>query len=304
MKNNLKQAQKHISDLVKQDNADSDKLDAFYQQALLIIKSNIQAFYQQYAVENRLSLNQVSSSINSWDMNQFKRAINQFMLDTPDNDDLKQRIFAAKALAGTNKSNLIGAIISVGIATASAKAQQYGQKQLINQYVDEYNYRNPNSKISSVDVPSSITKAKDFISKIWANNDVSTIRAKQQVHKSITKGLDDKSLQQLLKNSNDTNTSSNLDSSANAGISFNKQLLRSSNIDANNQASSAAFSDNNQVVYLKWVTQNDDKVCDICEPMDGNVYKVEDAPTPQVDSHYNCRCGLEPCDEDGNILDL
>ncbi|UQS85775.1 minor capsid protein (plasmid) [Apilactobacillus apisilvae] len=304
MKNNLKQAQKHISDLVNQDNADSDKLDAFYQQALLIIKSNIQAFYQQYATENRLSLNQVSSSVNSWDMQQFKRAINQFMLDTPDNDDLKQRIFAAKALAGTNKSNLIGAIISIGIATASAKAQQYGQKQLINQYVDEYNYRNPNSKISSMDVPSSIKKAKDFINKIWANNDLSTIRAKQQVHKSITKGLDRSSLNQLNKNSDDTNTSNNLDSSANAGISFNKQLLRSSNIDANNEASSAAYSDNQSIVYLQWVTQDDDKVCDICEPMNGNIYTVEDAPTPQEDSHYNCRCLLEPSDKDGNILDL
>jgi len=42
---------------------------------------------------------------------------------------------------------------------------------------------------------------------------------------------------------------------------------------------------------VRWVTQGDEKVCEICEDLDGNVYRIDKVPPPQ---HYRCRCELEP----------
>lgn len=46
---------------------------------------------------------------------------------------------------------------------------------------------------------------------------------------------------------------------------------------------------------LVWVTEADDRVCDICESLEGEVYSVNDIdiiPVPVVDSHNHCRCRL------------
>lgn len=44
-----------------------------------------------------------------------------------------------------------------------------------------------------------------------------------------------------------------------------------------------------------WITAADDRVCDICEPLEGEVYSMEDidtAPRPIDDTHETCRCRL------------
>ena len=44
-----------------------------------------------------------------------------------------------------------------------------------------------------------------------------------------------------------------------------------------------------------WITAADDRVCEICESFEGEVYTMDDidlAPVPVDDSHNNCRCRL------------
>lgn len=45
------------------------------------------------------------------------------------------------------------------------------------------------------------------------------------------------------------------------------------------------------VERVRWVTQEDNRVCTDCEPLNGQVFAIEDAPPPQ---HYGCRCELWP----------
>ena len=40
-----------------------------------------------------------------------------------------------------------------------------------------------------------------------------------------------------------------------------------------------------------WVTQEDDRVCDDCEPLDGQIFDVDNVPDPP---HWGCRCRLIP----------
>lgn len=53
------------------------------------------------------------------------------------------------------------------------------------------------------------------------------------------------------------------------------------------------------VKYVKWITEEDDKVCPVCRPLDGKVYPIDKAPPKQ---HWHCRCWLAPCDQYGNLL--
>lgn len=44
------------------------------------------------------------------------------------------------------------------------------------------------------------------------------------------------------------------------------------------------------VEKVKWITAQDEKVCEVCEPRDGRIYSLKDCP--QWPAHYNCRCIL------------
>lgn len=48
------------------------------------------------------------------------------------------------------------------------------------------------------------------------------------------------------------------------------------------------------VKRVKWVTENDEKVCPVCGPMDGKIYDIDKVP---VKPHVNCRCYLEAVKE-------
>lgn len=53
------------------------------------------------------------------------------------------------------------------------------------------------------------------------------------------------------------------------------------------------------VQYVMWVTEQDEKVCSICRPLDGKVYPIDNVPKKQ---HWHCRCYLVSCDRWGHIL--
>ena len=43
--------------------------------------------------------------------------------------------------------------------------------------------------------------------------------------------------------------------------------------------------------YVRWRTEEDERVCSVCRPRDGKVYPVEEAPPK---AHWRCRCWYEP----------
>lgn len=47
-----------------------------------------------------------------------------------------------------------------------------------------------------------------------------------------------------------------------------------------------AYADTN-TQFVKWVTQEDEKVCHVCNSRDGMIYPLQYAPKKP---HYNCRC--------------
>ena len=49
------------------------------------------------------------------------------------------------------------------------------------------------------------------------------------------------------------------------------------------------------VEYVRWHTQEDDKVCQACNSLDDKVFKIEDIPDRP---HWRCRCWLSPAKGD------
>lgn len=48
------------------------------------------------------------------------------------------------------------------------------------------------------------------------------------------------------------------------------------------------------VEKVRYLTVRDPWVCPICSPMDNEVFDIDDAPHPPLDTHPNCRCFLAP----------
>ena len=52
-----------------------------------------------------------------------------------------------------------------------------------------------------------------------------------------------------------------------------------------------------RVTRYVWITAGDSAVCPICDRFDGSTYtleELENVPRPPDDTHYRCRCRLEP----------
>lgn len=47
----------------------------------------------------------------------------------------------------------------------------------------------------------------------------------------------------------------------------------------------------NGVKKVRWLSERDSRVCDVCASRDGNVYPINAIPPKP---HYNCRCRFEP----------
>lgn len=45
------------------------------------------------------------------------------------------------------------------------------------------------------------------------------------------------------------------------------------------------------IQYVRWRTEEDERVCEVCRPRDGKIYPIEKAPPK---AHWRCRCWYEP----------
>jgi SPP1 gp7 family putative phage head morphogenesis protein len=73
-----------------------------------------------------------------------------------------------------------------------------------------------------------------------------------------------------------------------------KDVFQLATATASAEAAASSNEENLPPVVLKWVTAEDDKVCPICQTLDGSVFEVDDpdVPEPDSDTHPNCRCML------------
>jgi SPP1 gp7 family putative phage head morphogenesis protein len=74
-------------------------------------------------------------------------------------------------------------------------------------------------------------------------------------------------------------------------------LTRTSMLTASNDGALALYNENADVVaQVEWLTARDERVCRICQALDGQTWPLDDPERlhPPGDSHPNCRCTIIP----------
>ncbi|MCB2297047.1 minor capsid protein [Clostridium tagluense] len=74
-----------------------------------------------------------------------------------------------------------------------------------------------------------------------------------------------------------------------------KRLVNNEIARVYNATALAIFIKNN-VRRVEWVAQLEKSTCSQCSSLDGEVFNLEDAPTPISDTHMSCHCILVPID--------
>lgn len=93
-------------------------------------------------------------------------------------------------------------------------------------------------------------------------------------------------------------TTEAINSSAEKTVEFRRGLVKWSAFTAEyadqiaDEAMLKAYRDGG-VEKVRWVTEDDNKVCPECRDLDGEVFPIDEAPPK---AHWHCRCWYEPAD--------
>ncbi|GHP12985.1 phage head morphogenesis protein [Lentilactobacillus fungorum] len=296
----IKQERKKINKLIKRDNRNNQTIDRFYQQALSIIGNHLHEFYNEYADENGLTLNQVSQNVNSWDIQEFYQAINEMLADVSPDDKLSQRLQAIYAQASISRRDMLGALIGAGMSIATARSESFAVNELKQQYIDGYEDFSPR-KLATV--PAKVAKQTEYSQRVWVHGDVMTTRMKETLNKGLSRGMGQADINKMTRSipQSGDRIDGNLATPMNQMLSRIHTLTIDEGANNSNKGKSKAYEEQN-VKYVMWLTQEDDHVCDICEPLDRQIFPYGEAPIPIADTHPRCRCQLVACDENGILL--
>ena len=80
------------------------------------------------------------------------------------------------------------------------------------------------------------------------------------------------------------------------GIDRNQRIARTETMMASNYGASQGYKSMG-VTQLEWKTSLDERTCQDCEDMDGDIEDIDDFPLPPQSSHPNCRCVAYPVKE-------
>ena len=300
MMTTIKQELKKINKLIKRDNRNNQTIDGFYQQALSIVGNHLQEFYNEYADDNGLTLNQVSQQVNSWDIQSFYQAIDEMLADASPSDKLSKRLQAIFAQASISRRDMLGAMIGAGMSIATAKSESFAVNELKQQYIDGYEDSSPN-KLTTV--PAKVVNQAEYSQRIWVHGDVMTTRMKETLNKGLSRGMKKSDINKMTRSipQSGDRIDDNLATPMNQMLSRINTLTTNEAIRNSNSGKNRAYDEQN-VQYVMWLTEEDDRVCDICEPLDKQTFAYGQAPIPIADTHPRCRCQLVACDEDGNLL--
>lgn len=248
--------------MIQRDNRNNQTIDGFYQQALSIIGNHLQEFYNEYADDNGLTLNQVSQQVNSWDIQSFYQAIDEMLADASPDDELSKRLQAIFAQASISRHDMLGAMIGAGMNIATAKSESFAVNELKQQYIDGYNNSSPN-KLSTV--PDKVANQAEYSQRIWVHGDVMTTRMKETLNKGLSRRMKKSDINKMTRSipQSGDRIDDNLATPMNQMLSRIHTLTTNEAIRNSNGGKNRAYDEQN-VQYVMWLTEEDDRVCDIC----------------------------------------
>lgn len=242
----------------------------------------------------------MSQQVNSWDIQSFYQAIDEMLVNASPSDKLSKRLQAIFAQASISRRDMLGAMIGAGMSIATAKSESFAVNELKQQYIDGYDNSSPN-KLPTV--PDKVANQAEYSQRIWVHGDVMTTRMKETLNKGLSRGMKKSDINKMTRSipQSGDRIDDNLATPMNQMLSRIHTLTTNEAIRNSNSGKNRAYDEQN-VQYVMWLTEEDGRVCDICEPLDRQTFAYGQAPIPVTDTHPRCRCQLVACDEDGNLL--
>lgn len=126
-------------------------------------------------------------------------------------------------------------------------------------------------------------KGSHFSKRIWGNTDILAQRIEANVIDCLTRGTSKDIYVSTIKNTYD--------------VGFNKadRLVRTELSNCINKAQIDTFKQSKFIDKVEWSVEFDGRECNLCSPMDGNKYSIEEFGNGiEYIKHPNCRCCLIP----------
>ena len=138
-----------------------------------------------------------------------------------------------------------------------------------------------------------ITKGKDFIvdvTKGRTTNFAEWLREVLNEYNPVTKYVWTHEVERKQSRCAEALISTKSPKEVNAALRYWTQQTSQYSDDIEYKATVLAYKDMG-IGKVRWVTEEDDRVCPICEAREGKVYPIDDIPPKP---HYGCRCSIEP----------
>ncbi|VDG18776.1 hypothetical protein [Lactobacillus brevis] [Lactiplantibacillus mudanjiangensis] len=300
------QERARIDQLLASDQANDQRVEGVYLDALKLIKTNLQAFYVRYATDQGLTVAEVKRDVTKWDLDQFVDAIKELLEDDDKSDDelnKRLKLFQYQAAKG-NRQDLLAAMIGATIAISTKHAHKVSRQHLADDYANEQQWQSDAlkrlavhhewtlPKQHNVDIKPDVAKMIDgsqWSDTLWNHSDAMVTDVQNVVRDSLNNGMSQDNLGQLIKHLKPADKEQgNLESAAKKRMWQIETLVRSESARVVDEATMDQLK-NDDASLIDIVIEPD--ACKKCRHLAGmGPFKIENCPSFPSDTHPNCRC--------------
>ncbi|GEP72021.1 hypothetical protein [Lentilactobacillus rapi] len=311
--------QRHrIAQLINQDNQTDRQTDKYYDEAMSYIREHLMAFYQQYADENGLSIQQTQQQVSTWDLQEWQSAINEMQVDSSWPQEATDRMKVYGTIAGLDRGHMLTAILALGLIRLTVRNRKATSKRIDEDATQEMTRMKNAFNLDEIQRNRLVQKAQDlkktttyyphqtprsvitkpettqiWSKKIWIDTDTMTNDVENLVYKHLQNGMNLQDLRNLLMGHVNPNQFK-----PNASVADRVKQAQYQTMRIVRSESSRMINGINMATYkMHGITQvevvGEPGICQYCQGIvDANPYKIDDAPQPPF--HPNCRCELVP----------
>ena len=251
----------------------------YYSEALQDIQRLINRFYDRYSEDGKLSIQEINKKLTYLERREFLQAVR------PKLDILEQTVretYSKEELAQLTRLQALTDEIEMDLEIVGIKEEdrcRVGFKEIIAiGYLTNFVVKTIKDKKANAILNRKWIDRKNWYNRVWKNNKTLKKEVEKVVKVGVNKGWSNQKMARML------------DERLNVGKFRSTRLVRTESNYMVNQATLQRFKDDG-MQYYRFNAQLDNRTSEICESLDGQVFKLEDASvgTNYPPMHANCR---------------
>ncbi|MGD9678418.1 MAG: minor capsid protein [Vulcanibacillus sp.] len=274
-----------------------EKLKREYDKSIKGIEEAISIFYQRYATNSEISMAEARKLLTGKELNEFKMSLEEFIEKAKGNADGRwtQQLNSVYYKTRISRLDALQIQMRQQVEMLSAGEQRDVGRVLSDVYEDTY-YRTVYEIQKGTGIGVSFAKAdpekalvtkwvgNNYSGRIWSNRDKLAMELETKLTQSIIRGDSiDRSARDLAERMN-------------VSYSNAARVVRTESSYVANQATADGYKASGIVQEYEYLTTLDSRTSDVCQDMDGKVFKLSEKNVginyPPL--HANCRSTVVP----------